>query len=431
MFRTMATFLFLMALAIRMTASETYDKDCNCLPTPPACNYTDGEPSFRIELSFVDNADRPFPKELKGIVQEAADYLSRAIVRVRGTSTTSTTYSSSPSEEKAHVVDEKEVLRTYCNMNPSKERWENQKKLLEQLAEYKNVLYLCLYDGNTDFFTDKVENAFGWAVRSGTLNSNGLTVPGFGGIVLYYSDRGSPILDEDDLPQCLWCFWLSIAVHEMAHVLGFNEDLPRFQSLRGNDENFFKGGKNTKREWNKLNSTLPSPPVYQKTSHWSPHCFAEELMLPRRDFGDDYRMSTLTLAVFDDLGYEVNYACAVDVRDFYLPLTCNSDNHPTKIVSVNFGLPKALKFLFKKRRWQKRYQILRYRILTQLTKHRKRVKHLTWVIRKRCKKLCKASNQFLLQVKKSKRKFYRKCRRRIRGTVRKMIRHFSAMDNDY
>ena len=117
----------------------------------------------------------------------------------------------------------------------------------------------------------------------------------------------------------------NIAVHEMAHALGF----AHFFRSRGRYEGFFLGS-NAQREWNKLNTTLEYPPFDPKMDHWSAFCFKNELMLATytEDEGNSRRpISRVTLATFEDIGYQVNYDCADDgILKIYA--TCNEQNHP-------------------------------------------------------------------------------------------------------
>ncbi|TAI46834.1 leishmanolysin-related zinc metalloendopeptidase [Flagellimonas allohymeniacidonis] len=113
-----------------------------------------------------------------------------------------------------------------------------------------------------------------------------------------------------------------VIIHEMGHVLGFgtlwSQELLNLISGEGTDDPRFTG-KNAIREYQTLidDSDTTSVPVANtggsgtRDGHWRELVFDNELMTGFIDAGEN-PISRLSIAAFEDMGYEVNYIVADD-----------------------------------------------------------------------------------------------------------------------
>jgi Leishmanolysin len=134
---------------------------------------------------------------------------------------------------------------------------------------------------------------------------------------------GSMVFDSADIPTLINDGrFVSVVLHEMAHVLGIG--------TLWDDLGLYRGGANylgpkANKEWNALGCPGPTP-VEQDFgpgsagSHWDEVCLANELMTPRAGgAGDLFPLSRITVGSLDDIGYGVNYNCA---ESYTPPRTC-------------------------------------------------------------------------------------------------------------
>lgn len=362
---------------------------------PPACHES---PTFDIQLYWVDSHDDdntameatnkttnssrilPFPEDLKGPVQAAADLWSRAIV---GTTQTKKKWSS---RLCAPLQTEKGALKV-------RRRDKNKKEFSQAVA---------LACGVHSIDRSTVDNV----MEDDNKNKNCSAIPALVLCVHYQpldenviasarpivvNNRGLPILAMILLNSRLqeeldFCDWANSVAHEIAHALGFyfGDGSPNRRYM-GRKKSF--RGSHAKREWDKLvNSGLKNPaalppryPLMEKdASHWSNQCFANEMMLPGydglkrklRSENDRLVLSRLTLAVLEDIGYQVNYRCA-DASVSIKHQTCTLENHPSGMSHLVSTLRKRLKRILRKVRILRRKT--RRRFIRWLRKHSIRV----------------------------------------------------------
>mmetsp|Transcript_49033 Transcript_49033/g.73162 ORF Transcript_49033/g.73162 Transcript_49033/m.73162 type:complete len:434 (-) Transcript_49033:111-1412(-) len=310
---------------------------------PPSCTRplqveTD---RFTIYLHFVSNGttNTSFPDDLKAPVRAAADWWSRAIVNM-GSSTTAKENSRGRNKNKKAQKRQKErVLQSACGGVPysdgSGHGSENNNDTATTTIKHavgNNSILICVH-------YDEIRHLVG---REDSLGY---------GVPLVQTKSGRPVVSKIGLNrefggQLDHCDWANIAAHEIAHALGF---LPK-RLVRGShlwQSRSVGGGTQTQREWQELTNAaaasqhgkdagipLRPPLVSDGSSHWSTHCFEQELMQPEydRDVQTCSRnpLSRLTLATMQDMGYIVNYGCADDNAHFRLLDTCTREHHPTR-----------------------------------------------------------------------------------------------------
>ena len=102
-------------------------------------------------------------------------------------------------------------------------------------------------------------------------------------------------------------------LHEMAHTLGFSTSLLREQGrIPPDGDCVFRGG-NAVREYAFSGcSEVPLESVNNACkAHWDEACLPTELMSAQLDFEDPNRpLSRITIGLFNDMGYQVDYAAA-------------------------------------------------------------------------------------------------------------------------
>ena len=120
-----------------------------------------------------------------------------------------------------------------------------------------------------------------------------------------------------------------VILHEMAHVLGFGTMWPRMDLIEGvGSVNPTFIGANAMREYGKLrglslgtDSDAKPVPVANtggqgtRDGHWREAVFGDELLTGFIS-GSQRPISAMSIACFEDMGYQVNYAAA---QDFQLP----------------------------------------------------------------------------------------------------------------
>lgn len=111
----------------------------------------------------------------------------------------------------------------------------------------------------------------------------------------------------------------SIVTHEMAHALGFNPQVYARLGLAAGDINdpYFTGA-NARAEFAQKIATYSGNAVPledldrlgTQSSHWRWSVFGDELMISSILPGYKYPLSTVTLGLFEDIGYRVNMSAA-------------------------------------------------------------------------------------------------------------------------
>jgi hypothetical protein len=126
----------------------------------------------------------------------------------------------------------------------------------------------------------------------------------FDSIVSWFFDP-TPLTDTD-VPETQYDF-LSTAIHEIGHVLGFSRDINAYKrwivnnTFTGTNAMFYNGG-----------NAIPLQPAI--LSHiqdgYTYGTSGETSMDPTSSLGDRIRPTLLDIAILDDIGYTVNYAAA-------------------------------------------------------------------------------------------------------------------------
>ena len=186
-----------------------------------------------------------------------------------------------------------------------------------------------------------------------------------------------------------FCDWANVAAHELAHALGFSSGYLPF--AMHSQYGLFVGS-HTKREWDKYSSIQSYPPLeFIDSDHWSEQCFARELMLPHLASRTRVRrralLSRITLAVFADIGYQVNYKCA----DPKVPLfgACRKSTRKIRRSQKLRQFCRRYKEAWPRRLGspkyftgtKRRFQVLRYQWLMACTSRRKAIRR--WMRRSR------------------------------------------------
>ncbi|MBX9620978.1 MAG: peptidase [Alphaproteobacteria bacterium] len=110
---------------------------------------------------------------------------------------------------------------------------------------------------------------------------------------------------------------LNVIMHEMGHALGFGSIWQHLNLIGGDDSNPLFIGNNAVEvysSWRKSKTlmavpleNIPRPGTFK--SHWKESIFGNELMTGFLDRGPN-PLSPLTIAAFEDMGYEVDYGQA-------------------------------------------------------------------------------------------------------------------------
>jgi hypothetical protein len=127
---------------------------------------------------------------------------------------------------------------------------------------------------------------------------------------------------------------VAILVHEIGHALGFGSGNPGFQAFV---QNGTWTGANALREFRSIfgqpnAAGVPLDP--EGSAHWSEAVFGNELMTPYTNA--NMPLSRITIGLFEDLGYEVNYAA----RDVYSPPPPGGTTPLTSIVTYAADMSK-------------------------------------------------------------------------------------------
>jgi len=205
------------------------------------------------------------------------------------------------------------------------------------------------------------------------------------------------------------CDWNNVMLHEVAHALGFG--IPVFSALdlaysSSNGLTTFTG-KNAKHEWEAMGGSKNRnryPLLSEKDgSHWPKTCFlSPEIMKPylrkaqpKVIFGHDTRqpMSRLTLAVFQDLGYDVDMNCAdrgINITEI-ADDRCAAGGRGRRFRKFK-STKKTKHYSPGAKVWslfQKRAQIVRYRVLQDLATCRKQIRRYGQALKKICQQVTK------------------------------------------
>jgi len=280
--------------------------------------------TLNFKLQFADHAN--FPDEFEGPLQAAVDFWSHAIV--------STPTPAGVLNGKTSLIEGTPVILSWVIEKVSS----RVKDLLQAIADLlsrsfsgweihvgRRTAESCGFIEGTYIYLDNTSLLL--CVRS---NESFIDEPTLGtaSILRYHEVTGLPIVSLIDLNPSLArhydnCLWSSVVTHEIAHALGFFRDLSIFEKhiVHEGDARLFRGGTNTMREWDKHNTSLSYPALEQDAAHWSGSLLGNDLMSPTINVQSCYRnranLSSLTLAVFEDLGYDVNYKCADEVEVHY------------------------------------------------------------------------------------------------------------------
>ena len=217
------------------------------------------------------------------------------------------------------------------------------------------------------------------------------------------------------------CKWNNIFMHEFGHALGFTDEVFISKGLLyHHDNNKARSmpvflGKHTRREWQKMGGLKKSniyPPLFPGDgSHWPDTCFnTHELMLRAVDSttSEHPPISRMTLAVFQDLGYNVDMKCA----DRHIQLLDNTCRRGKK--GPDTMRKKAA------REGTKKIQTMRYKTSMEITSLRKYFqRNKAWLSRK-------LRRRWIPKVQKPCRKIYRRIRRLLKLRIRGALPTFSV-----
>lgn len=271
---------------------------------PPECQ---GEATYNITIIFVDedeNDNKRFPEKVKAPVLEAAGMWSRAIVRKK--------LFQSMSNSNVSFVDGWE---NYCGMP------EGTMMEIDATSLVVCVSYRKLEDEETTIGGEQLAQASPMIAESVQF----LPILSFVG----FNAENENMKAHYDYSD-----YANLAFHEIAHALGFSPVTHAFYKMLTGAKRNFLNGTNVIREWKALGATsLPYPVTSEDQGHWSSNCFFDEVMLPYLNKGKLHRQedgrkpfSRLSLAVFEDIGYEVNYGCTDKMS---LGPNCIAKHHPS------------------------------------------------------------------------------------------------------
>jgi hypothetical protein len=128
----------------------------------------------------------------------------------------------------------------------------------------------------------------------------------------YRALSGFMKFDEEDIEWMIAeGLWKGVIIHEMGHVLGIGT-LWALNKLHKEKTDEYKG-KFAKEEWKKLGCSGKLPVETDggpgtAFGHWDEECLNQELMTGYVD--SDMRLSVLTVASLEDMGYGVDYSAA-------------------------------------------------------------------------------------------------------------------------
>jgi hypothetical protein len=128
----------------------------------------------------------------------------------------------------------------------------------------------------------------------------------------YHALSGFMRFDEADIEWMIARgLWTGVILHEMGHVLGIGTLWGRNKLHEANSDEY--QGKFAKAEWAKLGCSGKLPVETDggpgtAFSHWDEACLNQELMTGYVD--SDMRLSALTVASLQDIGYGVDYTAA-------------------------------------------------------------------------------------------------------------------------
>jgi hypothetical protein len=130
---------------------------------------------------------------------------------------------------------------------------------------------------------------------------------------------------EFDVDDIAWLVstkrWEAVITHEMAHVIGIGtlwQPKGLLNTGSGSSSSTRYTGINANREYSALGggSSSTTVPIEQdggagtSGAHWDEDCMDTEIMTGFVDAGQLNPVSKVTIGAMEDLGYEVNYACA-------------------------------------------------------------------------------------------------------------------------
>ena len=272
---------------------------------PLECN---GEKNYNITVMFVDGQERhqknkknknKFPEKLKAPVLEAAEMWSRAIVRKK------------LDQYMMGSINQSFVgyWASVCGLPEGS---------IREIA--LDSLLLCVSYQNLGKSRAHIQAQAGPNIVDMTQ-----LLPTVSSIQFNAgNEKYATNFDQSD--------WTNLAFHEIGHALGFAPYCYPFSKMITGYKNTFLNGTNVTREWKALGAdSLPYPVISDDQAHWSSYCFFDEVMLSFIEEGKNHRgkdgrqpFSRLSLAVFEDIGYQVNYGCTDKIA---ISSTCVAKYH--------------------------------------------------------------------------------------------------------
>jgi len=138
-------------------------------------------------------------------------------------------------------------------------------------------------------------------------------------------DPGLPItgkfrLDEDDVEDLIdEGLLIDVIVHEMSHVLGIGTLWKGFDLRDDSNIVCLYTGAKASAEYEALSGCQGGIPI-DDCSHWSKECFGRELLTDT--ISSDPRLSRISIAALEDLGYAVDYSTADTYTRFDIDSDC-------------------------------------------------------------------------------------------------------------
>mmetsp|Transcript_3697 Transcript_3697/g.5434 ORF Transcript_3697/g.5434 Transcript_3697/m.5434 type:complete len:323 (-) Transcript_3697:29-997(-) len=171
------------------------------------------------------------------------------------------------------------------------------------------------------------------------------TRPGFGAVSGVLASAG-PVWFTSDTSRAVWgLMWIDqadvnnlrndldayydVIVHEFGHILGIGT-LWENTGLTDSDScTSYDAGTKAAAFYEQISGCAPGEkliPVEGNCGHWSESCFKNELMTPTLTSGTRTKLSSLTVASLEDLGYEVSYNSVDEFTSDDIDADCRCSN---------------------------------------------------------------------------------------------------------